>query len=53
MVRGIPSGEKRKRRRNLEKEMTERICEVKAVLEMGRYAIPELLFVPEFHTGTY
>jgi hypothetical protein len=23
------------------------------VLEMGRYTIPELLFVPELHTGTY
>jgi hypothetical protein len=25
----------------------------KSVLEMGRYTVPELLFVPEFHTGTY
>jgi hypothetical protein len=25
----------------------------KSVLEMGRYTIPELLSVPEFHTGTY
>jgi hypothetical protein len=24
-----------------------------ALLEMGRYTIPELLFVPEFHTGTF
>jgi hypothetical protein len=24
-----------------------------SVLEVGRYTIPELLFVPEFHTGTY
>jgi hypothetical protein len=24
-----------------------------AVLEMGRYKIQELLFVNEFHTGTY
>jgi hypothetical protein len=23
------------------------------VLEMGRYTVPVLLFVPEFHTGTY
>jgi hypothetical protein len=23
------------------------------VLEIGRYTIPELLFVLEFHTGTY
>jgi hypothetical protein len=23
------------------------------LLEMSRYTIPETLFVPEFHTGTY
>jgi hypothetical protein len=23
------------------------------VLEIGRYTIPEILFVPKFHTGTY
>jgi hypothetical protein len=29
------------------------LCLSVAVLEMGRYTIPELLSVPEFHTGTY
>jgi hypothetical protein len=29
------------------------VSKLKAVLEIGRYTISELLFVPEFHTGTY
>jgi hypothetical protein len=24
-----------------------------SVLEIGRYTVPELIFVPELHTGTY